>query len=49
MAKKKTEEVIIRIKVADYELEVTGPKEWAEKQIQKFVARIRRQNKAKTA
>ena len=38
-------EVTIRIKVADYELEVTGPKEWAEKQIKKFIARIRKQTK----
>lgn len=38
-----SKEISIKIKIADYELEVTGPKEWAEEQIAKFVTRIRRQ------
>lgn len=35
--------VTIRIKIADYELEVQGPKKWAEETIRKFVRRIKKQ------
>ncbi len=38
-------EVTIRIKIADYELEVTGPKKWAKEQIKKFTDEIKKQNK----
>lgn len=38
-------EVTIRIKIAGYELEVTGPKKWAEKTIKDFVARVKKENK----
>ena len=36
-------DVTIRIKIAEYEFEVCGPKAWAEQQIKKFVTRIRKQ------
>ncbi len=39
-------EITIKTKIAGYELELTGPKEWAEQQIKKFVTRIQRQTKA---
>ncbi len=41
----KEKEVTIRIKIADYELEVTGPKDWTEQQVKKFTANIKRQNR----
>ena len=37
-------EVTIRIRIADYELEVTGPKKWAEEQIKKFIAGVKKEN-----
>ena len=39
----KEKEVTIRIKIADYELEVTGPKLWADEQIDKFVRKVKKQ------
>ena len=39
----KANDITIRIKIAGYELEVTGPKKWAENQIEKFVARVKKQ------
>lgn len=38
-------EVRIKIKIADYELEVSGPQLWAEKMIDDFVRRVKRQTK----
>ena len=42
----KEENVTIRIKVADYELEVQGHKKWAEKIVKEFVERIKKALKA---
>ena len=39
----KANDVTIRIKIAGYELEVTGEKKWAEQQVAKFVERIKKQ------
>lgn len=35
--------VTIRIRIGQYELEVKGPKEWADKQIEKFIKRRRKE------
>ena len=43
MAELSTKTVKIRIRIADYELEVQGPKKWAEKMIKEFVERIKKQ------
>jgi len=40
-------EARIRIKIAGYELEVQGPKLWAEKMIANFVRRAKKQLKRK--
>ena len=42
----KEENVTIRIKVADYELEVQGRKKWAEKTVKEFIERIKKSLKA---
>ena len=41
------EEVKIRIKIADYELEVQGRKKWAEKTVKEFIERIKKQQALK--
>lgn len=37
--------VTIRIRMGQYELEVKGPKTWADKQIEKFIARRKLESK----
>jgi len=41
---KKEEIVTIRIKIGNYELEVTGPKQWTEQKIKDFVKKIKIKN-----
>jgi len=41
--------VTIRIRIADYELEVQGPKKWAEETIKKFVKDIKKQQTQKNS
>ena len=41
------EKVKIRIKIADYELEVQGRKKWAEKTVKEFIERIKKQQGSK--
>lgn len=41
--------VSMRIKIADYELEVEGPKKWVEETIRKFIERIKKQQAHKNS
>lgn len=41
----KEKEVTIRIKIAGYELEVSGPQRWADNTVKKFIADIKKRIK----
>lgn len=43
MAAKKSDAVTMRVRVADSELEITGPKDFAEKKISEFLAAVTKQ------
>ena len=40
----KANDITIRVKIGGYELEVSGPKKWAETQVEKFIARVKKEN-----